>query len=190
MPNLVKGNDMSRVGVKPIDIPQEAKVSLSGSQMVVKGPKGELELNIRPEVEAAVADGKVVVKIKKQDKLSRSLHGLTRSLIANILVGVTEGFEKRLVLVGTGYRAHPEGKDLRFSLGFSHDIEFKAPAGIELKTEGQDKVIVSGIDKQLVGQTAANIRDLRKPEPYKGKGIRYENEVVRRKVGKQAKAAE
>jgi len=181
---------MSRVGIKPIDIPQEAKVSLSGSRVVVKGPKGELEFKIRPEIEIEVEDGKVVVKVKKQDKLSRSLHGLTRSLIANMLVGVIEGFEKRLALVGTGYRVYPEGKDLRFSLGFSHDVEFKASAGIELKTEGQDKVVVSGINKQLVGQAAANIRALRPPEPYKGKGIRYENEVVRRKVGKQAKAVE
>ena len=190
MPSLVKGNFMSRIGIKPIDIPQETKVSLSGSRVMIKGPKGELEINIRPEVEVEVEDSKVVVKIKKQDKLSRSLHGLTRSLIANILIGVTEGFEKRLVLIGTGYRVYPEGKDLRFSLGFSHNIEFKAPAGIELKTEGQDKVVISGIDKQLVGQTAANIKALRPPEPYKGKGIRYENEVVRRKVGKQAKAVE
>ena len=181
---------MSKIGTQPISIPEGVKIEISGGQVVILGPKGELKLKTRPEVKVEIVKDKVEVGIKKKDKLSRSLHGLTRSLINNMIEGVTRGFEKKLELVGTGYRVYKEEDNLRFSLGFSHDIDFKPPEGIELKTEGQNKVMVSGIDKQLVGQTAANIRALRPPEPYKGKGIRYEDEVVRRKVGKQAKATE
>ena len=181
---------MSKIGRQPVSIPESVKISESKGTVKVFGPKGTLELQVRPEVRVEIKDNQVVVTIKKQDKLSRGLYGLTRSLIANMVIGVTEGFEKTLVLEGTGYRVHQQGKNLKFSLGFSHEIDFEAPEGIEIKAEDQKKVIVSGIDKEKVGQVAANIRDLRPPEPYKGKGIRYEGEKVRRKAGKQVKTAE
>ena len=138
----------------------------------------------------AIVGKEVQVAIKKQDKLSRSLHGLIRSLIKNMVIGVTQGFKRRLELVGTGYRVKQEGRNLQFSLGLSHPVDFQAPEGVTLVADGQNKVVVTGNDKQLVGQTAANIRALRPPEPYKGKGIRHEGETVKRKSGKQAKAAE
>lgn len=181
---------MSRIGRQPVKIPEGVTVEVAGGALSVSGPKGKLSLVLRPEVQVTVADTQATVGVKKQDKFSRSLHGLVRSLLANMVRGVTQGFQRRLELVGTGYRVKQEGKGLQFSLGLSHPIDFPAPEGVELKADGQNKVMVSGINKQLVGQAAANIRHLRPPEPYKGKGIRYEGEVVKRKVGKQAKAAE
>jgi len=181
---------MSRVGKQPVMIPDKVTVKVTGGVVEVTGPKGNLSLTLRPEVQVEASDDQVKVTIKKEDKLSKGLFGLTRSLIANMVLGVTEGFEKRLELVGTGYRVKQQGKGLQFSLGLSHPVDFQPPEEVEVKAEGQNKVVVSGIGKQLVGQAAANIRALRPPEPYKGKGIRYEGEIVRRKVGKQAKATE
>jgi large subunit ribosomal protein L6 len=181
---------MSRIGRQPVPIPEGVTVQTAAGEVEVKGPKGVLKIALRPEVTVTVAGTQVQVTVKKQDKQSRSLHGLTRSLIKNMVVGVTQGFEKRLELVGTGYRVKQEGKNLQFSLGLSHPVDFQAPEGVVLVADGQNKVVVTGNDKQLVGQAAANIRALRPPEPYKGKGIRHEGEIVKRKAGKQAKAAE
>lgn len=180
---------MSKIGRQPVKIPENVNAILTGGTVAVTGPKGNLKLDLKPEVQVTIKDGQILVTVKKADKFSRALHGLTKALIANMVAGVSEGFTKKLELVGTGYRVQQQGKDLRFSLGFSHEVPFPSPEGIELKADGQNKIIVSGTDRQLVGQTAADIRSLRPPEPYKGKGIRYEGEVVRRKAGKQVKAA-
>ena len=178
---------MSRIGRLPIDIPSGVTVSVDNALVTVKGPKGELSLTVAAPIEIAIADNQVLVTRPNDERMSRSLHGLTRTLIANQIIGVTEGYTKRLEVVGTGYRVAAKGSSLEFALGYSHSITVDPPAGIAFEVEGQNKVIVSGIDKQAVGEVAANIRKLRKPEPYKGKGIRYEGEHVRRKAGKAGK---
>jgi large subunit ribosomal protein L6 len=178
---------MSRIGRLPIDIPSGVTVSADNGVVAVKGPKGELSLTVASPLEVAIADNQVVVTRPNDERLSRSLHGLTRTLIANQIIGVTEGYTKGLEVVGTGYRVAAKGESLEFALGYSHSITVDPPAGISFTVEGQNKILVSGIDKQAVGEVAANIRKLRKPEPYKGKGIRYAGEVVRRKAGKAGK---
>jgi len=178
---------MSRIGRLPIDIPSGVTVTADNGVIAVKGPKGELTLTVASPIEVAIADNQVVVTRPNDERLSRSLHGLTRTLIANQIVGVTEGYTKGLEVVGTGYRVAAKGESLEFALGYSHSITVDPPAGISFTVEGQNKILVSGIDKQAVGEVAANIRKLRKPEPYKGKGIRYAGEVVRRKAGKAGK---
>jgi large subunit ribosomal protein L6 len=178
---------MSRIGRLPIDIPSGVTVTADNGVIAVKGPKGELTLTVASPIEVAIAENQVVVTRPNDERLSRSLHGLTRTLISNQIIGVTEGYTKGLEVVGTGYRVAAKGESLEFALGYSHSITVDPPAGISFTVEGQNKILVSGIDKQAVGEVAANIRKLRKPEPYKGKGIRYEGEVVRRKAGKAGK---
>ena len=178
---------MSRIGRLPIDIPAGVTVSVSGQEVAVKGAKGELTLAVATPVEVTVEAGQVLVTRPDDERESRSLHGLTRTLIYNNIIGVTEGYTKGLEVVGTGYRVAQKGSSLEFALGFSHPVSFDAPAGITLTVEGNNKITVSGIDKQAVGETAANIRKIRPPEPYKGKGVRYAGEVVRRKAGKAGK---
>lgn len=178
---------MSRIGRLPIQIPAGVEVKIDGADVAVKGPKGELALTIASPIEASVEDGQVLVTRPNDERESRSLHGLTRTLIFNNIVGVTDGYKKSLEVVGTGYRVQAKGNSLEFALGFSHPVSFDAPEGITFAVEGQNKITVSGINKQQVGETAANIRKIRPPEPYKGKGIRYEGEQVRRKAGKAGK---
>lgn len=178
---------MSRIGRLPIDIPAGATVSIDGQSVAVKGPKGELSLVIAEPIQAKVEDNQVLVSRPDDERSSRALHGLTRTLIANQLIGVTQGYSKGLEVVGTGYRVAAKGSDLEFALGYSHPITVNPPAGISFAVEGNNRVTVIGIDKQLVGEVAANIRKLRKPEPYKGKGVRYAGEIVRRKAGKSGK---
>ena len=178
---------MSRIGRLPIDIPAGVTVSVDGQDVAVKGPKGELALSVAKPIEVSVEDGQVLVSRPDDERESRSLHGLTRTLINNNIIGVTEGYTKGLEVVGTGYRVQQKGSSVEFALGFSHPVLIDPPVGITLTVEGTNKLTVSGIDKQAVGEAAANIRKLRKPEPYKGKGVRYAGERVRRKVGKAGK---
>lgn len=178
---------MSRIGRLPINIPAGVEVKLDGDAVAVKGPKGELRLEIAEPIQVQVNGGQVLVTRPDDERRSRALHGLTRTLIHNNIVGVTTGYSKDLEVVGTGYRVAAKGTSLEFALGFSHPVLIEAPEGITFKVEGQNKVSIQGIDKQLVGETAANIRKIRPPEPYKGKGIRYAGEVVRRKAGKAGK---
>jgi large subunit ribosomal protein L6 len=178
---------MSRIGRLPIDIPAGVTVSIDGQQVQVKGPKGELALTIAAPITAAIEDNQVLVTRPDDERTSRSLHGLTRTLIANQIIGVTTGYSKSLEVVGTGYRVAAKGSGVEFALGFSHPVSVEPPAGITFTVEGNNKLTVNGIDKQAVGEVAANIRKLRKPEPYKGKGVRYAGEVVRRKAGKSGK---
>lgn len=178
---------MSRVGKAPIQITSGVTVSVSGSKVDVKGPKGNLSLEVRPEMAVEVKDNQIIVSVAKETKDSSAFWGMTRSLIANMVEGVSEGYEKRLQLVGVGYRAKAAGNGISLTVGYSHPVEFTAPQGIELVVEDNQNILVKGIDKQLVGLTAAQIRKIRKPEPYKGKGIRYEGEVVRKKAGKSGK---
>jgi large subunit ribosomal protein L6 len=172
----------------PVTVPSGVDVSLDDLTVVVKGPKGRLEQRVLPIIEVTIDGGAVVVARKSDDKPGRSAHGLTRTLIANMIDGVTKGFRKSLELQGVGYRVNKAGSDLNFSLGYSHPVTYAAPAGIAFTVEGTNKIHVEGIDKQRVGQVAAEIRNLRPPEPYKGKGIRYEGETVRKKLGKAGKA--
>ncbi|MEY4102001.1 MAG: hypothetical protein RIR88_135 [Actinomycetota bacterium] len=178
---------MSRIGRLPIDIPGGVTVAIDGQVVTTKGPKGELTLTIAAPITAVIEENQVVVSRPDDERLSRSLHGLTRTLIANQIHGVTQGYEKGLEVVGTGYRVASKGDGVEFALGYSHPITVDPPAGITFTVEGNNKLIVSGIDKQAVGEVAANIRKLRKPEPYKGKGVRYAGEIVRRKAGKSGK---
>ncbi len=179
---------MSRVGLKPIPVPSGVEVSVSGSVVKVKGSKGELENEIPQNITVTVEDNEVKVARANDERENKALHGLIRQLIANNIVGVSEGYTKALEIQGVGYRANAQGSSkLDMALGFSHPVVFEAPEGITFVTPTQTRIEVSGIDKQLVGQVAANIRKIRKPEPYKGKGIRYEGEYVRRKAGKSAK---
>ena len=176
---------MSRIGKLPVTIPAGVDVSINGQQVSVKGPKGTLGREIAELITVSVEDGSVVVDRANDSREARSLHGLSRTLINNMVVGVTEGYSKAMEIVGTGYRVLAKGTDLEFSLGYSHTILFKAPEGITFAVESPTKFTVSGIDKQLVGETAAKIRMLRKPEPYKGKGIKYRGEYIFRKEGKK-----
>jgi large subunit ribosomal protein L6 len=178
---------MSRIGRLPIEIPTGVDVTVAGSAVTVKGPKGELALTVASPIEVKIEDGQLLVTRPDDERESRSLHGLTRTLIANQIIGVTTGYSKGLEIVGTGYRVQAKGSSLEFALGFSHSITVDPPAGISFAVEGNNKLTVHGIDKQAVGEVAANIRKLRKPEPYKGKGVRYAGEVVRRKAGKSGK---
>ena len=177
---------MSRIGRKPIAVPDSVTVEVAPGLVAVKGPKGELEQTLVAEMKVEQEDGTVTVKRPTDRGEHRALHGLTRSLIANMVEGVTEGFEKRLEIQGVGYRAQLKGKNLELALGYSHPVSIEAPEGIEFEVPQPTEVIVRGIDKQLVGQVAADIRKRRPPEPYKGKGIRYRDEHVMRKVGKRA----
>jgi large subunit ribosomal protein L6 len=178
---------MSRIGRLPIDIPAGVTVSIDGQNVAVKGPKGELALTVKAPIVAQLEDNQVLVSRPDDERESRSLHGLTRTLIANQIIGVTEGYSKSLEVVGTGYRVQAKGSNVEFALGYSHPITVEPPAGISFAVEGNNRLTVSGIDKQAVGEVAANIRKLRKPEPYKGKGVRYAGENVRRKAGKSGK---
>ena len=179
---------MSRIGRMPIAIPAGVTVEIAeNNNVTVKGPKGTLARALAPEMEIKIEDGHVVVTRPNDLKKMKSLHGLTRTLIHNMVVGVTEGYTKKLEVNGVGYRAQKQGKTLVLSLGYSHPVEMTDPEGVTTTLEGQNIIIVSGIDKEKVGQYAAEIRDQRRPEPYKGKGIKYADEVIRRKVGKTGK---
>lgn len=178
---------MSRIGKLPVSVPSGVSATIDGRFVTVTGPKGSLSLNVAEPITVSEEDGSLIVERPNDEGPSKALHGLTRSLVNNMVVGVTDGFTKTLEIVGTGYRVIAKGTDLELSLGYSHSITVKAPDGITFAVESPNKFSVSGIDKQLVGETAANIRKLRKPEPYKGKGVRYENEVIRRKAGKAGK---
>jgi large subunit ribosomal protein L6 len=177
---------MSRIGRKPITVPDSVTVEVAPGSVAVKGPKGELSQRLSPEMKVEQADGAVTVQRPTDRGEHRALHGLTRSLIANMVEGVTEGYEKRLEIQGVGYRAQLKGKSLELALGYSHPVSVEAPEGIEFEVPQPTEIVVRGIDKQLVGQVAADIRKRRPPEPYKGKGIRYRDEHVMRKVGKRA----
>ena len=176
---------MSRIGRLPITVPAGVDVTIDGADITVKGPKGTLTHTVPAPVTVERAeDGTLAVTRPNDERASRSLHGLTRTLVANMVAGVTEGYTKKLEIVGTGYRVVAKGTDLEFALGFSHPVIIPAPAGISFAVETPTRFSVSGIDKQQVGEVAANLRKLRKPDPYKGKGVRYEGEVIRRKAGK------
>ncbi|HBB28679.1 MAG TPA: 50S ribosomal protein L6 [Clostridiales bacterium] len=179
---------MSRIGLKPINVPSNVELKVDANNFVtVKGPKGALEQQLSKTMKIELNDGVLTVARPNDEKESRSLHGLTRTLLNNMIVGVTDGYEKVLEIVGVGYRAQKQGKKLVLNLGYSHPVEMEDPNGIETAVEGTNKILVRGIDKQQVGNYAAVIRDWRRPEPYKGKGIKYSNEVVRRKAGKTGK---
>jgi large subunit ribosomal protein L6 len=177
---------MSRIGRKPIELPSGVMVAISPGRVQVNGPLGELSQTVPQRMQIEKTDDAIVVKRPTERGDDRALHGLTRTLIANMVDGVTKGFEKRLEIQGVGYRAQLKGSDLELAVGFSHTVTVKPRDGITFEVPAPNQVVVKGIDKQLVGQTAAEIRKVRPPEPYKGKGIRYENEHVRRKVGKRA----
>jgi large subunit ribosomal protein L6 len=178
---------MSRIGRSPVAIPTGVDVSIKGREVTVKGPRGTLSMEVAAPIEVSQADGAVTVTRPSDEGEIRALHGLFRSLIANMVTGVTDGFSKTLEIVGVGYRVQAKGKDLEFALGFSHPVPVAAPDGITLRVESPTRFVVEGIDKQQVGEVAANIRKLRKPDPYKGKGVRYQGEQIRRKVGKAGK---
>ena len=172
----------------PVEVPKGVDIALKGKTFSVKGPKGTLSLEIHPEIEVTVDEGTVKVSRPSDQPRHRALHGLVRALVANMVTGVTEGFSKTLEIVGVGYRADPSGPGLKIQVGYSHPIEYPAPEGVTLECPNQTTIVVSGADKQKVGQAAAEIRSFRPPEPYKGKGIRYRGEHVRRKAGKTAGA--
>ncbi len=179
---------MSRIGKLPVAVPSGVDVAIDGAHVTVKGPKGTLSHTVAAPITVEQGDGVLDVKRPDDERQSRALHGLTRTLVNNMVVGVTEGYEKRLEIVGVGYRVLSKGPtQLEFQLGYSHPITFNAPEGITFTVDGPTRLGVQGIDKQLVGEVAANIRKLRKPEPYKGKGVRYAGEQIRRKVGKAGK---
>ncbi|MEK7160882.1 MAG: 50S ribosomal protein L6 [Patescibacteria group bacterium] len=176
---------MSKIGEQPVNIPDGVEVKMDGNLVVAKGPKGELRRLIPAEIKVERQENQLIVSVAKTTKKSAALWGLSRVLLVNLVEGAKNGFEKKLEMEGVGFKVNLQGKDLVFSLGYSHPIEFKAPAGIDFKLE-KNMITVSGADKEVVGQTAANIRQLRKPEPYKGKGIHYLGEVIKRKAGKKA----
>ena len=178
---------MSRIGRMPITVPSGVEVSITGQSVAVKGPKGSLAIAVPAPIQVSQADGVITVARPNEERVTRSLHGLSRSLVANMVEGVTTGYSLTINIVGVGYRVAEKGKDLEFQLGYSHSILFPAPEGISYKVESPTRLIISGIDKQLVGETAAKIKKLRKADPYKGKGLRLEGEVVRRKAGKAGK---
>jgi large subunit ribosomal protein L6 len=176
---------MSRIGKKPIVLPKEVKVAINGQNIQVEGPLGKLSTTIHEIIGINQEGGELVISRPDDLKFSRAIHGTTRALIANMIEGVTKGYQKVLEIVGVGYRVEQKGKDLNLVLGYSHPIIYKAPEGVTLTADGQLKIVVKGIDKQKVGQAAAEIRKFRRPEPYKGKGVKYEGEQVRRKQGKK-----
>ena len=178
---------MSRIGRLPIDMPKTVKASIADGIITVEGPKGKLSQKICPAIKVEFEEGKIVVTRENDEKATRAYHGLMRQLIRNMIVGVSEGYQKNLVIVGVGYKAELKQNILIMTLGYANDIEYVIPEGIKVALDGPTKIAVSGIDKQLVGQTAAEIRSLRKPEPYKGKGVKYDTEVVRSKSGKSGK---
>jgi large subunit ribosomal protein L6 len=180
---------MSRIGQSPINLPSGVEVKVNGDTVEVKGPKGSLTQVINPTITVAVDDGVVTVERVNDERENRALHGLTRALIYNMVIGVTDGYSKELTAVGVGYRAALKGKTLELQVGFSHPVTMDAPDGVTFEVPEPTKIIVSGIDKQKVGQVAANVRAVRPPEPYKGKGIRYSDEYVRRKAGKAGVSA-
>ncbi len=175
---------MSKIGRRPINLPGGVQVKIEGRDIEVKGPKGSLSWTLPEGISCVIEDNQIIVERGSDTKTQRSLHGLSRALINNMVVGVSEGYERHLEIVGVGYKAQMKGKTLVLNLGFSHPVEFTAPEGVEIKTPNPTRIIISGIDKHLVGQTAANIRAVLPPEPYKGKGIRYAGEEVRKKLGK------
>lgn len=177
---------MSRIGRAPIVIPGDVEVAIAGNSVTIKGPKGELSQTVHPNMTVGLADGVMTVTRPDATGLNRSLHGLTRTLLANMVTGVTVGFQKKLEIVGVGYRASKKGDDIEILAGYSHPVVVQPPENIEFEVPAPTQIVVRGIDKQRVGQVAAEIRAIRRPEPYKGKGIRYEGEVVRRKAGKRA----
>ena len=178
---------MSRIGKAPIAVPSGVEVKVAGNSITVKGPKGSLTRDLVGGISVRQEENQLLVERPNDERQSRSLHGLSRALVSNMVVGVTQGFAKELEIVGVGYRAEAQGQNLRLALGFSHPVIVEAPAGISFEIPAQTRVIVKGIDKELVGQVAANIRSIRKPEPYKGKGVRYADERVLRKAGKTGK---
>jgi large subunit ribosomal protein L6 len=179
---------MSRIGLKPINIPTGVEIKINDKNLVeVKGPKGQLSEQISSDMEIKIEDGVLTIARPTDNKKHKSLHGLSRTLIQNMITGVTEGYSKTLEIEGTGYRAAKQGKKLVLTLGFSHPVELEDPAGIEVEVPAANKIIVKGINKQQVGNYAANIREYRRPEPYKGKGIKYAGEIIRRKAGKTGK---
>jgi len=187
--SLVSGDfSMSRIGKKPIAMPQKVKISQDKSTIKVDGPKGTLSIEIPQDIEVSVDNGAIEVKTLSESRKAKSYHGLVRTLVANMVTGVSVGFQKNLELSGIGYRAEKSEDTLKLVLGYSSPLEYKIPQGIDVKVDKQINILVSGIDKQLVGRVAAEIRELKKPEPYKGKGIRYAGEKVRRKVGKSVGA--
>ncbi len=177
---------MSRIGKLPIPVPKGVDIRLEGRRLTVKGPKGELDLDVHPEMQVRIDDGEIRVERPSDEKSHRALHGLTRTLVANMVNGVTNGFSRTLEIVGVGYRAEAKGKQLVLNVGFSHQVNYEPAEGVEVACPNPTTVVVTGIDKQKVGQAAAEIRGFRPPEPYKGKGIRYQGEQVRRKAGKTA----
>ncbi len=179
---------MSRIGKKPIEIPEGVTISKEGNSIIVKGPKGELKSSFNSDLSIDVKDGEIIVTRPDDTKEHRALHGLTRALIQNMVTGVHTSYSKTLDIVGVGYRAEMKGKNLLLNIGYSHPIYFMPPEEITLQTPTQTQIVVSGIDKQLVGQVAAKLRSIRKPEPYKGKGIKYSDEQIQRKAGKTAGA--
>ncbi|MGA0864050.1 MAG: 50S ribosomal protein L6 [Ilumatobacteraceae bacterium] len=178
---------MSRIGKAPISIPSGVEVTIAGRTVTVKGPKGTLSREVPGEISVRKEESTLLVERPNDERQNRAMHGLSRTLVSNMVVGVTEGFAKELDIVGVGYRAEAQGQNLRLALGFSHPVIVPAPEGITFEVPAQTKIIVKGIDKELVGQVAADIRAIRKPEPYKGKGVRYANERVLRKAGKAGK---
>ena len=180
---------MSRIGKAPIELPKGVEVTVKGNTVHVKGPKGELERETRPESDIEVKDGEVVFTRSSDEKQIRAYHGLTRALVANMVEGVANGYRKALEIVGVGYRADMRGNALVLNVGYSHEVEYPQPDGITITTPSQTQIVVEGIDKQKVGQVAAELRAVRPPEPYKGKGIRYEGEHIRRKAGKTGAVA-
>ena len=178
---------MSRIGRMPVSVPSGVTVTIDGREVTVTGPKGTLQHTVAAPIDVSQSDGVLTVTRPNDEGEIRALHGLSRSLIANMIIGVTEGYSKTLEIVGVGYRVQARGKDLEFSLGFSHPVNVVPPDGISFRVEAPTRFVVEGIDKQQVGEIAANIRKLRKPDPYKGKGVQYQNEQVRRKAGKAGK---
>ncbi|SHK20305.1 50S ribosomal protein L6 [Desulforamulus aeronauticus] len=175
---------MSRIGRKPIPVPQGVDIQIEGNLVRVKGPNGQMEREIHQDMIISLEEGNLVVNRPSDAKNHRSLHGLTRTLLSNMVEGVTKGFQRNLELVGVGYRAAKQGNKLVLTVGYSHPVEMEAPAGIEIEVPAPTKIALKGADKQVVGQFAANVRSVRAPEPYKGKGIKYEGEIIRRKAGK------
>jgi large subunit ribosomal protein L6 len=175
---------MSRIGKKPVVVPKNVTASVDGQTIKVKGPKGELERRVHPDMAVALDDGNIVVNRPSDEPNHRALHGLTRTLVANMVDGVTKGYSKQLEIIGVGYKAEGRPYGLQLALGFSHPIEYRAPKGIKLSAPQPTQIVIEGADKELVGQVAAELRSLRPPEPYKGKGIKYVGEQIRRKAGK------